>query len=118
MSKKNNIRSFRYSDEVAEILENMEGASLNEKFENLVRTCYSRLPKIQSDIEMYEGFLDRIRKEYYEMLNIDDDIESIFRSVADLRKRLDVTCKKVDTICNKYSSRDQADCSENVLHDL
>lgn len=106
MSKKNNIRSFRYSDEVAEILENMEGASLNEKFENLVRACYSRLPKIQSDIEMYEGFLDSCRKEFYEMLDIEDDLESISRSVSDLRKKLDVTCKKFDMICNKFSSGD------------
>ncbi|MBE7724524.1 MAG: hypothetical protein E7244_08870 [Enterocloster citroniae] len=43
---KNNIRSFRYSDRVAQILESMEGDSLNAKFENLVIFCHDRLPEV------------------------------------------------------------------------
>ena len=35
-SPKSNLRSFRYSDEIAAILEAQEGNSLNEKFESLV----------------------------------------------------------------------------------
>lgn len=40
---KNNLRSFRYSDRVAEILEGFDGDSMNAKFENLVLYCFDGL---------------------------------------------------------------------------
>ena len=46
--KKTNIRSFRYSDRVAEILEASEGDTLNEKFENLVLFCSDGLEDIKT----------------------------------------------------------------------
>ncbi len=48
---KNNLRSFCYSDEVAAILEAQEGKNLNDKFENLVLTCFYRLPEIRAEIK-------------------------------------------------------------------
>ena len=51
--KKTNIRSFRYSDRVAEILEASEGNTLNEKFENLVLFCYDELPGVKNELDMY-----------------------------------------------------------------
>ena len=39
--KKDNIRSFRFSDEVLELLEGFEGKNLNEKFNNMV-ICFSK----------------------------------------------------------------------------
>jgi hypothetical protein len=44
-SPKSNLRSFRYTDEVAAILEAQEGNSLNEKFESLVLFCFYNLEK-------------------------------------------------------------------------
>jgi hypothetical protein len=51
MSTKPNIRSFRYSDEVARILEGFEGESMNAKFENLVLYCYKALPQKKKEIK-------------------------------------------------------------------
>ena len=101
--KKNNIRSFRYSDEVAEILEGMEGSNLNEKFENLVRTCYMRLPELQRQIEMYEGYLNDMRHEYYSMLSIDDEVRMVSHSFIDVRKKLDHVRDVLDQVCNTVS---------------
>lgn len=49
--KKTNIRSFRYSDRVAEILEAQEGTSLNDKFESLVLFCFDRVPALEKRVE-------------------------------------------------------------------
>jgi len=49
---KSNLRSFRYSDRVAEILEGFEGNSLNEKFENLVLYCFDEVPRTQRRLHM------------------------------------------------------------------
>ena len=48
---KNNIRSFRYSDEVKEILENFDGVSMNEKFENLVKYCFGQVPVVETRLK-------------------------------------------------------------------
>jgi len=50
-SPKSNLRSFRYSDEIAAILEAQEGASLNEKFESLVLFCFYKLESRKKDRE-------------------------------------------------------------------
>lgn len=48
---KPNVRSFRYSDEVAAVLERHPGNNLNDKFENLVIYCSYRVPKVAEELE-------------------------------------------------------------------
>lgn len=59
MAVRTNSRSFRYSDRVAEILENFEGDSLNDKFNNLVIYCFNEVPKRQETIALLD---DEIKK--------------------------------------------------------
>lgn len=87
--KKNNIRSFRYSDRVAEILEGMEGKNLNEKFENLVLTCYCKLPDIIGEIEREERHLRYMRDDYMELLEMKYRIESKLKIVDSLVADID-----------------------------
>lgn len=65
MSKKCNIRSFRYSDEVAAILVKFGSpeSSLNDKFEQLVLDCYWKLPELEKQIKARQKMLDELRKE-------------------------------------------------------
>ncbi len=39
MGQKNNIRSIRFSDELAELIHRQVGHTFTEKFENLVTRC-------------------------------------------------------------------------------
>jgi hypothetical protein len=55
MATKNNIRSFRYSDRVAEILEQQEGKTLNEKFENLVLFCFDEKPNTEKQLKLIKS---------------------------------------------------------------
>lgn len=62
-SKKTNLRSFRYSDEVAAVLEQQEGKSLNDKFENLILKCYYEAPKWDKYVaDMREQYQEERRK--------------------------------------------------------
>lgn len=45
MANKNNIRSIRFSDELAELIDRQVGRTFTEKFENLVTRCVWELPK-------------------------------------------------------------------------
>jgi hypothetical protein len=61
-SPKSNLRSFRYTDEVAVILEAQEGSSLNEKFESLVLFCFYKLESRKKDLQHIEAEIKRERE--------------------------------------------------------
>lgn len=69
MSKKCNIRSFRYSDEVAAILVKFGSpeSSLNDKFEQLVLDCYWKLPELEKQIRARQKVLEGLQKECAEV---------------------------------------------------
>lgn len=57
MGKKNNIRSIRFSDELAELIERQQGDTFTQKFENLVTRCVWELPAKQRQVKQLEGFI-------------------------------------------------------------
>ena len=61
--KKNNIRSFRFSDEVLDKLQRAKGNSLNEKFDNLVSSCFNKLPQIEKRVNELEEHRNRLYSE-------------------------------------------------------
>jgi hypothetical protein len=68
-SRKCNIRSFRYSDEVASILHGYGSpdASLNDKFESLVLHCNLELPRLDKEIEERVAQLRALDLEYVDL---------------------------------------------------
>lgn len=68
MAVRTNSRSFRYSDRVAEILENFEGDSLNDKFNNLVIYCFDEVPKRQKEIVRLDDEI-KLKKEKIKKLS-------------------------------------------------
>lgn len=62
MAQKNNIRSIRYSDALAELIDRQVGRTFTEKFENLVTRCVWELPMKQAELERLEKEIQRRRK--------------------------------------------------------
>lgn len=60
---KNNIRSIRFSDELAELIDRQVGSSFTQKFENLITRCVWELPKKEAEIQRLDTMIDRKRKE-------------------------------------------------------
>ena len=84
--KKTNIRSFRFTDDVLEILESMDGDNLSAKFENLVYSCYGKVDKIQRDYEYYKKLSDSARQDYYQ---VSAEVLNQRRRLRDLQVTLD-----------------------------
>ncbi len=83
MATKNNLRSFRYSDKVAEILEKFKGNTLNEKFENLVLYCFDEVPKrekrlkdIDNEISKKLDMLRNFNRQLEELRGLEQSITS------------------------------------------
>ena len=64
MAAKNNIRSIRFSDELAELIDRQQGDTFTQKFENLITRCVWELPEKERQLEE----LDRRIKEKREQL--------------------------------------------------
>lgn len=74
MGVKSNVRSFRYSDEVAGVLEAYPGHNLNEKFENLVLNYFWNKGKMEKDMDAqrrkYNDLCKEVEAKKVELLEI------------------------------------------------
>ena len=50
MAQKNNIRSIRFSDELAELIDRQVGDTFTQKFENLITRCVWELPQKEKQL--------------------------------------------------------------------
>ena len=94
MAAKNNIRSFRFSDEIACILNSQPGDSMNAKFEHLVETCYcekeqrqAELERINSKIEERRRVLRELERATSELAHLERDIQSAKFSFGIVQRR-------------------------------
>lgn len=102
---KSNLRSFRFSDEVAGILEAQQGSSLNDKFENLVLRCFWEREQIEKQIAQQKKTLadlqERVNKKRDELYNFD----SLFRDRQQLTKEF----SRLGTVIADYTEKLKAD---------
>jgi predicted nucleic acid-binding Zn-ribbon protein len=85
MAGKPNIRSIRFSDELAELIDRQIGNTFTEKFENLVTRCVWELPQreaelkeVQKQVRQEEKRLADLRKR---RIVLDQTIQSIQKSL-------------------------------------
>ena len=80
--KKNNIRSFRFSDDVLDKLQRAKGSSLNEKFDNLVSSCFNKLPRIEKRVKELEEYRDCL---YSEVENLRTEKLKLLQELSEIR---------------------------------
>ena len=76
MGKKNNIRSIRFSDELAELIERQQGDTFTQKFENLVTRCVWELPAKQQEAKQLESAIQEKRERLVELSGQVRELES------------------------------------------
>ena len=62
MATKNIIRSMRFSEDVAKLIEQQQGRNFTEKFENLVIECVWQLSKKKQELQQIQDQIDREKK--------------------------------------------------------
>lgn len=65
--KKNNIRSIRFSNELAELIDRQVGNSFTEKFENLITRCVWELPAREKELQRINQEIRQKRQQLAEM---------------------------------------------------
>ena len=59
MANKSNIRSIRFSDELAELIDQQIGDTFTAKFENLIARCVWELPQKEAEIKRLDELIKR-----------------------------------------------------------
>ena len=68
MAGKPNIRSIRFSDELAELIDRQVGDTFTQKFEGLITRCVWELPQKEEELKQLQEQIDERRKELKELL--------------------------------------------------
>lgn len=63
MAGKPNIRSIRFSDELAELIDRQVGDTFTAKFEALVTRCVWELPQKEAELERLQKQVDKKKEE-------------------------------------------------------
>ena len=67
MAAKNNIRSIRFSDELAELIDRQVGDTFTQKFENLVTRCVWEMPQKEKQLASIQADIRREQERLYNL---------------------------------------------------
>ncbi len=97
-SLKTNLRSFRYSDEVAAILEAQEGSSLNDKFESLVLFCFYHLEQRKEDLAKIEQRIQEERSRLYRIQKATEELRQLERDIQNAQSYFSIVERRAKKI--------------------
>ena len=95
MAGKPNIRSIRFSDELAELIDRQVGNTFTEKFENLVTRCVWELPQKEAELEEVQK---QIRREKERLTELRKRREKLDQAIRDIQRRLDYHLKELEKL--------------------
>ena len=95
MAGKPNIRSIRFSDELAELIDRPAGNTFTEKFENLVTRCVWELPQKEAELEEVQK---QIRREEKRLTELRKRREKLDQAISDIQRRLDYHLKELEKL--------------------
>lgn len=94
MAQKNNIRSIRFSDELAELINRQVGRTFTEKFENLVTRCVWELPQAERQLDLINQEIIEKRKQLGRMAEKAYQMSKYLQEVEKNLRELSVTIAK------------------------
>ena len=99
MAIKTNIRSIRFSDELAELIERQQGSNFTQKFENLVTRCMWELPARERELEQLE---ERIQKKREQLRHMSAQARELSETLHELLPRAEALAAAVDRAVKKW----------------
>lgn len=85
MTTKNNIRSIRISDELAELIDQQTGSNFTEKWEGLVTRCVQELPEKEQQLQALD---EKLRKKQQQMAEASSRYARMINQLSTLEKKL------------------------------
>ncbi|MCI8593756.1 MAG: hypothetical protein HFF09_00685 [Oscillospiraceae bacterium] len=83
MNKKSNIRSIRFNDELAALIDQQDGGNFTEKFTNLVTRCVGELPQKEAELKRLEERIAHKREQLRAMSEQAQQLSGTLISLSD-----------------------------------
>lgn len=97
---KNNIRSFRYSDEVACILGQYRGDSLNAKFENLVTDAFCMVERRQEELARVNEQIAQRRQTLRNLERATEQLTQLERDIKAAQFSFGIVARRAQSIAD------------------
>lgn len=104
MAGKNNIRSIRFSDELAELIDRQVGRTFTEKFENLITRCVWELPQKEKQLEEIQKRIDRERQRLYDLQRATEQLRQLENDLASARRSFQIVERRAKQIAEAAES--------------
>lgn len=91
MVKKNNIRSIRFSDDIAELVERQQGKNFNQKLENLITRCIWELPAREEELAQLEKRIQEKRELLRQMTTQAGELRMTINDLAPKVRQLETS---------------------------
>lgn len=98
MAGKPNIRSIRFSDELAELIDRQAGNTFTEKFENLVTRCVWELPQKEEKLKQLQEQISLEQKRLSDLQCAANELKQLAQDIQTVKRYLDGMKKRAKTI--------------------
>ena len=98
MAQKNNIRSIRFSDDLAELIDRQIGDTFTQKFENLITRCVWELPQKEEELRRVQELIDKKRQQLRELQRMVTQLEQLKRYIDQAQEHIEHVERKAEAI--------------------
>lgn len=95
---KNNIRSIRFSDELADLIDRQAGDTFTQKFENLVTRCVWELPKQEKRLERVREEIKQEQQRLYNLQKATEQLRMLERDIKDAQRYFQIVERRAKQI--------------------
>ena len=95
---KNNIRSIRFSDELADLIDRPAGDTFTQKFENLVTRCVWEVPAAEKRLEQVREEIKRERQRLYDLQKATEQLRMLERDIKDAQRYFQIVERRAKQI--------------------
>lgn len=81
MAQKNNIRSIRFSDDLAELIDRQAGDTFTQKFEGLITRCVWELPKQEERLAAIREEIKRKQQRLYDLQRATEQLRMLEKDI-------------------------------------
>ena len=106
MAQKNNIRSIRFSDELADLIDRQIGDTFTQKFENLVTRCVWELPAKEKQLADIQAQISRERQRLFDLQRATEQLRMLERDIQNAQRYFGIVERRAKAIA-KAAEKDE-----------
>lgn len=100
MAQKNNIRSIRFSDDLAELIDRQAGDTFTAKFEALITRCVWELPKQEQILAQIKQDIEKERERLWKLQKATEELRMLEKDIERTRFNMDIAERRAKAIAD------------------